>query len=176
MSQMCGTVAMPSVTADLCSPRFTRDADGQITPLCNTGESQADWAEAIRRAFGTDNPETIGYLTKCFETCAPKDTLALNAFFDGLADLKPRDHMERLLLTQSMIVHHKICLALARSLKTPYDNERTQLDSSAAKFIRLFCQQMEALRKYRRDGTQTVNVNHVYVDKAVITENVQTSN
>ena len=96
----------------------------------------------------------------------PKDAQFVNACLTGLHELKPRDHTERLLITQMMAVHHRALESLAEGNRKPFDRER--LEKHAVRLMRLFAQQAETLKRYRRDATQVVNVNHMVVDKALI--------
>ena len=122
--------------------------------------------QAMQTACGTDNADTIAYLVKCVDRVQPKDPQWVNACLAGLHELQPRDHTERLLITQMMAVHHRAIESLAEGNRKPFDRER--LERHAMRLMRLFGQQAEALKRYRRDATQVVNVNHVVVDKALI--------
>ena len=104
--------------------------------------------------------------SNCLDRVQPKDAQFVNACLTGLDELKPRDHTERLLITQMMAVHHRALESLAEGNRKPFDRER--LEKHAVRLMRLFAQQAETLKRYRRDATQVVNVNHMVVDKALI--------
>lgn len=124
------------------------------------------WRQAMQTTFGTDNADTIGYLVQCLGKVQPKDEQFINACLEGLHDLRPRDHTERLLIVQMMAVHHRACETLAEACRKPFDRER--LERHAMRLMRLFAQQAEALKRYRRDATQIISVQHMAVDKALI--------
>ena len=120
----------------------------------------------MQATFGTNSPDCIGYLVQCLGKVQPKDEQFINACLEGLHDLRPRDHTERLLITQMMLVHHRACETLAEAYRKPFDRER--LERHAVRLMRLFAQQTETLKRYRRDATQIISVQHMAVDKALI--------
>ena len=77
------------------------------------------------------------------------------------------------MIAQALLVHHKAAQALIRASQTRWDDEREAQENRALKFMRLFGQQMAALEKYRRNGQQTVVVNHVVANQAVVAGSVQ---
>ena len=48
------------------------------------------------------------------------------------------------------------------------EGRRVFLERHAVRLMRLFGQQAEALKRYRRDATQIISVQHMAVDKALI--------
>ena len=120
----------------------------------------------MNATFGTDSADTIGYLVECLDRVQPKDQQWLNACLEGIHDLRPRDHTERLLITQMMLVHQRAVESMAEGNRKPFDRER--LEKHAVRLMRLFAQQADTLKRYRRDATQVINVNYVQADKAVV--------
>ena len=154
--------SLPEAAAPAC-----QFENGSLLPRYDDSTATPEsWRQAMRAAFGTDNADTIGYLVQCLGKVQPKDEQFLNACLEGLHDLRPRDHTERLLIIQMMAVHHRAIETLSEAYRKPFDRER--LERHAARLMKLFAQQAETLKRYRRDATQVVNVNHMVVDKALI--------
>ena len=128
------------------------------------------WRQAMQASFSTDNADTIAYLVKCLDKVQPKDSQWVNACLAGVHELQPRDHTERLLIVQMMTVHHRAIESLAEANRKPFDRER--LEKHAVRLMRLFAQQAEILKRYRRDATQVINVNYVQAGQAVVGCNI----
>jgi hypothetical protein len=75
----------------------------------------------------------------------------------------PKDHVEMMLATQ-MVAIHKATVAMSRRLNLA--TTWPQIDNSERalnKLSRTFATQVEALKRYRSKGEQTVEVKHVHV-------------
>lgn len=158
--------SLPETSAPAC-----RFEDGNLLPRYDESTATPDsWRQAVQTAFGTDSADTIAYLVKCLDRVQPKDPQWVNACLAGIYDLRPRDHTERLLIIQMMLVHHRAIESLAEGNRKPFDRER--LEKHAIRLMRLFAQQAETLKRYRRDATQVINVNYVQADQAVVGCNI----
>ena len=145
-----------------------------ILPNPSEGQDLQQWMSAFTQAHGTaDLYEISQVLSFAFQVLG-KDENAFNGVVAAIAELKPKDPLERRLLVQALLVHHKAAQALVRASQTRWDSEREVQENRSMKFMRLFAQQMATLEKYRRNGQQTVVVNHVVANQAVVTGSVQT--
>ena len=142
--------------------------------LPNPGEGQdiQQWMTAFTKAFGTTDLDELSQTLSFAHQVLGKDECALNALVTAIAELKPRDPLERRLIAQALLVHHKAAQALVRASQTHWDDEREAQENRALKFMRLFSQQMATLQKYRRNGQQTVV--HVVANQAMVAGSVQT--
>ena len=165
-----GAWAMPSSLPDMPAPTCQFEGGYLVPRYEGTASTPDKWQHAMQATFGTDSADTIGYLVECLDRVQPKDQQWINACLDGLHDLKPRDHTERLLITQMMLVHHRAVESMAEGNRKPFDRER--LERHAVRLMRLFAQQAETLKKYRRNATQVINVNYVQADQAVVGCNI----
>lgn len=145
-----------------------------VLPNPSEGQDLQQWMAALARAFGTTDLNEISQVISFVHQVLGKDEYALNALVAAIAELQPRDALERRLLVQALLVHHKAAQALVRASQTRWDSEREAQENRAMKFMRLFSQQMATLEKYRRNGQQTVVVNHVVANQAVVAGSVQT--
>ncbi len=148
--------------------------DRGILPNPSEGQDLQQWMSALTQAFGTEDLTELSQTLSFAHQVLGKDELALNTLVAAVAELKPKDPLERRLLVQALLVHHKAAQALVRASQTRWDSEREVQENRSMKFMRLFSQQMATLQKYRRNGQQTVVVNHVIADQAIVAGSVQT--
>jgi hypothetical protein len=87
---------------------------------------------------------------------------ALSIFYE----IKPKDPVEAMLVSQ-MIGVHNTSMDLLQKAQAPYLSvERSnQAANQAVKMTRTYAAQMEALKKYRNGGQQTMKVEHVHVNE-----------
>lgn len=107
------------------------------------------------------------YVSRTLEQCVPaasgRDVADAYAALER--ELAPNSGVERLLLAQMVVIHHRAMRGIRRDmLAEDEDVQHRRIE----KLMRLYLQQMEALRKHRGGGQQTININHMYADKAVI--------
>ena len=79
-------------------------------------------------------------------------------------DLKPQDAVERMLVTQMIATHVAQMRAAERLARTQQLNLMQTYEAGYNRLARTFTAQMEALRKHRHGGKQTVTVQHVNVE------------
>jgi len=139
-------------------------------------------ADALEKIFGSESPAVNeGLLLQCFVGLSKVELLDggedRRDFMPAIVrDIAPRDAIERLLAVQMATTHVALIrqgkrMANADQLPQFEANERAY-----NKLARTFAAQVEALRKHRNGGKQTVVVQHVNVAdgaQAVI-GNVQT--
>jgi len=88
-----------------------------------------------------------------------------NAAFSILTDMKPRDSVEAMMITQMIAVHEMALLASERALITEQPDEFVGKNiNRAAKLFRTYAALVEALTKYRNKGKQQITVQHVSVN------------
>ncbi|OAN52977.1 hypothetical protein A6A04_14770 [Paramagnetospirillum marisnigri] len=103
---------------------------------------------------------------------APKVDV-LNGILAGVAGIAPRDEVESMLAVQMIATHNVAMEMLKRAmLDQPSAQVCDGIVSRAAKLLRTYTAQVEALGRYRHGGKQQVIVQHQHVgisaDKAVI--------
>lgn len=139
---------------------------------------------ALKKIFGTDHDQMAnGLLRHCFKVLGASEVSDKSPGNDerlfmvnAISDIAPRDGPERLLAVQMVATHTAMvrsagCLARAgtvEQVKAHY--------SGFNKLARTYTAQMEALRKHRNGGKQTVTVQHVNVENGgqAVVGNVQT--
>ena len=161
----------PELDTEIQPPRVAV-TDSGILPNPGEGQDIQQWMAAFTEAFGTTDLDELSQTLSFAHQVLGKDECALNALVAAIAELKPRDPLERRLIAQALLVHHKAAQALVRASQTRWDDEREAQENRALKLMRLFSQQMVTLQKYRRNGQQTVV--HVVANQAMVAGSVQT--
>lgn len=132
-----------------------------------------DDAHSLNAIFGTDiaplADALLGHCIKVLKASEASDEYPANDernfMLAAVAELKPRDTVERLLAVQMAATH----VALIRSARWLAHAERVEQVnahySGYNKLARTYAAQVEALRKHRNGGKQTVTVQHVNVSE-----------
>jgi hypothetical protein len=153
----------PARTTKGLGVRFSGSKDKQTVTL--------DTEKSLQILFGTDLPPLadalLSHCIKVLKGNESSDEYPANderAFMlAAVGELKPRDTVERMLAVQMAATH----VALIRSARWLANAER--MDQVQAhyngynKLARTYAVQVEALRKHRNGGKQTVTVQHVNV-------------
>jgi hypothetical protein len=123
----------------------------------------------ILEALGTRDSDFLDGLLKqlCNAGSLGKtvDEDGLNFMLSVVKGIEPRDQVEAMLAAQ-MAATHNATMTFARRLN--HVENIPQQDSAERAFNKLartFAAQMEALKRYRSDGEQTVRVEHVTVNE-----------
>lgn len=140
--------------------------------------------DALEEIFGTDHPEMAeGLLRHCFKALGKSE---ISDKFSGndermfmvtiIAELAPQDTVERMLAVQMAATHVAMVRAGGYLANANLTQQIAAHNSTFNKLARTFTAQMEALRKHRNGGKQTVTVQHVNVEGGgqAIVGNVQT--
>jgi len=150
--------------------QVTRTGDA-LSAVLATGESYDAWLSRLAEAVGTADTEIAEFTLRMLASgLGRSDDTTLNAILAQMQEMKPRDAVERCLIIQMLLTAHKSVQALSASNLTISPEELEKKLASALRFMRLYLQQCEALRKLRNGGNQTVTINHNHIvtDKAII--------
>ena len=151
----------------MTSPVRVSSSSRGITQPPGSSESPSEWQEKLKNAVGTTDTEIARYTVKALSLgIQGKDEAALNALLAQVQEMEPRNAVERCLLIQMMLVSHKAISALGKSSSIFGNGEEDA--ASAMRFMRLYLQQVEAFRKLRGGGQQTITINHVSANQAVV--------
>lgn len=148
--------------------KVTRDGNA-LSAVLEGGESQDAWLARLAEAVGTTDTEIAELTLRMLASgLGRSDDVILNGILAQLQEMKPRDAVERCLIIQMLLTAHKSIQALTASASADSQEEQEMKSALAMRFMRLYLQQCEALRKFRTGGSQTITINHMNVDKAVI--------
>jgi hypothetical protein len=129
--------------------------------------------DSLRVIFGTEYPEiSEGLLGHCLRVLKNDEANDDYPWMDqrpfmisAVAEIKPRDTIERMLSVQ-MAATHVAMIRSGRWLSSAETVEQVNAHYSGyTKLARAYVAQMEALRKHRNGGKQTVTVQHVNVNE-----------
>ena len=118
-------------------------------------------------AVGTTDPDFfVGLLYQLAEANGGKiDEQQLNFMLAVVKGIKPRDQIEAMLAAQMAAVH-TATLKFSRHLaETDYLPHRDSAERTLNKLMRTFVTQMDALKRYRAGGEQTVTVQQLNVSE-----------
>ncbi len=91
------------------------------------------------------------------------DVKGLNFMLAVVKGVEPKDQMEAMLAAQMAAVHMAILTFARRLAHTENIPQQDSAERAFNKLARTFTTQMEALKRYRTGGQQTVTVEHVTV-------------
>src|ERR1700720_3763401 len=164
----CGGATPQAAAAEAADPRARVDER-------RCGSLQPDHADAVighlllMDSFGTTQPDFSDGLLAQLANAATKgpiiDERQLNFMLAMVTGIEPRDQLEAMLAAQMAAVHNAT-MTFARRLNN-VDNIPPQDSAERAcnKLASTFAYQLEALKRYRSAGNQTVRVEHVTVNE-----------
>jgi hypothetical protein len=120
-------------------------------------------------ALGTGNYEFAGGLLTQLADVARSGKVAtkqeLNFMLSVVHGINPRDETEALLATQMAAIHKATMVAAARLTRVETIPQQDSASNMLNKLARTFAAQVEALKRYRSAGEQTIKVQHVTVNE-----------
>jgi hypothetical protein len=155
-----GKAAVPAITVGEGKDLGTLDFDHP---------DKAVAACLLSKAVGADDLDFLGGILIQLANVASKgqtvDATAVNFMISMVKGVEPRDQIEAMLAAQMAAVH-SATMTFARRLNH-VDNIPQQDSAERAfnKLARTFTAQVEALKRYRSAGEQTVRVEHVTVNE-----------
>jgi hypothetical protein len=121
----------------------------------------------LMESVGTTDPDFFaGIVMQLADAGGGKpDEHQLNFMLSVVKDIKPRNHVEAMLAAQMAAVH-MATMHFSRSLaEAEYIDQRDSAERTFNKLTRTFVTQMDALKRYRTGGEQTVTVQQVNVSE-----------
>lgn len=147
-------VKLRRVNADLGKP-YPPDGHGRA------------WWDRLKRALGTNSSAFVNASLIQLQSAArlPGGGLsetAVNGVIALVEAAKPRDEIEGALAVQ-MACTHSAAMAVLSRLGHCNSRHMTAMASAAARLLRAYATQVEALRRLRGGGAQHVRVEHVHI-------------
>jgi hypothetical protein len=140
--------------------------------------------DALKTIFGTEHDQMAnGLLRHCFKVLGASEVSDEYSGNDerlfmvnAISDIAPRDGPERLLAVQMVATHTALVRSAGFLARAGTVDQVKAHYSGFNKLARTYTAQMEALRKHRNGGKQTVTVQHVNVENGgqAVVGNVQT--
>ena len=161
-------VSLPEAKRDQTTHIRVRCHEHGLTPVLIDGENYAQWLDRLSHAFGTEEGELARYILENLARAddrRPSET-TLNALISAVREAHPRDTLERMLVVQMFLAAHRGMTALSQSSTATLLEDKISCSKIARRFMYLYARELEALRKYRNSGQQTITV--VHADKAIV--------
>lgn len=130
---------------------------------------KAGWGARLHDAFGTTSADftsaEISRLMNAFRGTAgdPRTEMQTNAALAAIDGIRPRDEIEAMLVAQMAVTHSLAMELVGRAHRAEMIPQLEGHTNLAAKMMRTYTAQVEALAKLRRGGEQKVRVEHVHV-------------
>jgi hypothetical protein len=150
-------------------PRFKVE-----TPAANIVNISADHPEPkichtlLADTLGTGDYEFAGGLLTQLTDASRSGKIVteqeLNFMLSVVAGINPRDETEALLAAQMAAIHNATMMAARRLNHVDTIAQQDSASTMLNKLARTFASQVEALKKYRSGGEQTIKVQHVTVN------------
>jgi hypothetical protein len=151
----------------LSAPRYKISTDKDQTRIEADHGEPATALSLICDTLGTGDAHFAdGLLTQLANVARTgKDLTArdLNTMVATVHAIEPRDPIEALLAAQMAAVHHATMVAARRLNHVDTIDQQDSASNMLNKLSRTFTTQMEALKRYRSTGEQTVRVTHQHV-------------
>jgi hypothetical protein len=154
--------AVERIVRQPASPRLKISESSQLVP--DHPDEQVG-ISLLMEAIGTTDPDfALGFLGQLGELGDDKNNEArLNFMLSVVKGIKPRDHIEAMLAAQ-MAATHAATMKLFRDLaEAPDLQHRDSAERTLNKLMRTFATLVEALKRHRAGGEQTVTVHQVNV-------------
>ena len=149
--------------------RLRRVNCDQAIPYPPNGQSR-EWWRRLKNAFGTASSAFVAAALQQLIAAARLPTsgiceIAVNASLAFIEGAKPRDEIECALVIQMACTHSAAMAVLNRLGGAAGGRTVAAMASAAARLLRAYAAQVEALRRLRNGGSQNVRVEHVYVNE-----------
>ena len=153
--------AVPVLDTPLAAPMTVNIVGGKIDPALMDGETREMWMDRLKDALGTVSDDLANYaLVTMFRASKHPDVLKLNAMLEQVRAGCPRDPQELMLLVQMAAVAQRMLESIMENAAIMHEDKLLQ-SKITAQYATIYARQLEALRKYRRDGNQEITVLHV---------------
>ena len=170
LSAAAASVASGKVPAPV-RVRLKRVNCDQAIPYPADGQSR-EWWRRLKNAMGTSSSAFVAASLQQLIAAARLPNsgiceIAVNASLAFIEGAKPRDEIECALVIQ-MACTHSAAMAVLNRLGGAAAGDRTvsAMASAAARLLRAYATQVEALRRLRHGGSQTLRVEHVHETRA----------
>ena len=172
MSQKLSPAAPSVVSGKVPAPvrvRLKRLNCNEAIPYPPDGQAR-EWWQRLKNALGTSSSAFVGASLQQLIAAARLphsgiSEIAVNSSLAFIESAKPRDEVECALVIQMACTHSAAMAVLNRLGEAAGERTVAALASAAARLLRAYATQVEALRRLRNGGSQFVRVEHVHVNE-----------
>ncbi|MFT7190998.1 MAG: hypothetical protein ACI9KS_000843 [Sulfitobacter sp.] len=160
-AQITDETKLPStaVAYQRSRPTFSTSEEGVVKILVNADDT-------LTRLFNVETSEAASGLMACALNSLGRSGESFRDLMAAMqAELKPRDAVEAMLITQ-MVTTHVAMTSLSQKMMDASSGHKVReaLERSTTRLCRTYLAQMDALKKYRAKAQQTVRVERVHVE------------
>jgi hypothetical protein len=173
-------IAAYQVATERHGPRLQVATEGSAAKLTPDHPDPAIGILAIMRAIGTADldffEELQTQIINAGSHGSTADERGINFLLSVVKGIEPRDQIEAMLALQMAAVHRATMTFARRLAHVENIPQQDSAERAFNKLTRTFAAQVEALKRYRSGGEQTVTVQHVHVGEGgqAIVGNVNT--
>ncbi len=154
-----GAYALPRLVYEPSSARYRLDTDEYAT------EDEA--IQALAKSLGLNSEDAAMLLAsqaiRSVLEVTPRATQSANALLGLIADAKPADSVEAMLIASMTVLHLKAGEAFSRATRAGFAQDPEKHLLLGAKLVKTQASVVEALTRYRRKGEQKVVVEHLTI-------------
>jgi hypothetical protein len=151
------------------SPRMKVSMKGDVATISPDHPDAGIGHLLLMEALGASEPDFIDGLLGQLANAATKgravDGRGLNFMLSMVKGVEPKDQVEAMLAAQMAAVHNATMTFARRLAHVDNIPQQDSAERAFNKLARTFAAQMEALKRYRTGGEQTVRVEHVTVNE-----------
>jgi hypothetical protein len=150
------------------SPRMKVSMNGDVATISPDHPAAGIGNLLLMEALGTTEPDfkdgLLGQLANAATKGRVVDEGGLNFMLAVVKGIKPKDQVEAMLAAQMAAVHDATMTFARRLAHVENIPQQDSAERAFNKLARTFASQVEALKRYRSGGEQTVRVEHVTVN------------
>lgn len=151
------------------SPRMKVSMKGDVATISPDHPEAGTGQLLLMQALGTTEPDfgngLIGQLANAVTKGRAVDEGGLNFMLAVVKGVEPKDQVEAMLAAQMAAVHNATMTFARRLAHVDNIPQQDSAERAFNKLARTFASQVEALKRYRTGGEQTVRVEHVTVNE-----------
>ena len=151
------------------SPRMKVSMQGDVATISPDHPEAGIGHLLLMKALGTTESDFIDGLLAQLANAETKgrvvDDRGLNFMLAVVKGIEPKDQVEAMLAAQMAAVHNATMTFARRLARVDNIPQQDSAERAFNKLARTFAAQVEALKRYRTGGEQTVRVEHVTVNE-----------
>lgn len=152
------------------APTLTAKVSGRSTNIAHSHSDAVIGELLLLEALGTTDREFYDGFVVQLGTAASRngggvDVRTLQFMLAVVKGIEPRDQLESMLAAQMAAIHVASMSMAARLALAEMRPQADSAQNALNKLTRTFAAQLEALKRYRSDGAQTIKVQHVTVNE-----------
>jgi hypothetical protein len=159
-------IAACKVAKEKRGPRLKVSIEGGVAKINHDHPDAFTGTVAVMRAMGTSDRDFFDglmlQLVNAGQGKGPSDN-TVDFMLAVIKGLEPRDQIETMLAAQMAAVHMASMTFASRLAHVDNIQQQDSAERAFNKLTRTFAAQVEALKRYRSGGEQTVTVQHVHV-------------